>query len=351
MRRLITAILIVLGFASTTSAQTPLEGTSYYLPKTALHFIVQVEKTIYEPGQFAPYAERYMKKSDIVQQPFTTYRIISTKMIPVSVPDTAKHFNLLMDKKHTITKADLDDSGVLLAVNAEGEKVQYPAPFVAAKKPEVLNPKDYMTEDILSVGSSAKMAELCAKEIYDIRDSRSQLSRGQADNMPKDGEQLKLMFQHLDTQEKALLQVFEGITFRDTTETTITFVPTKEIDKQLLFRFSKKLGFTDIDDLGGAPFYISIEDEHTAPKPEMNPEGEKEKKSKEDIGLNVNQPSKIKVSLFEQEKPLASFETYAGQFGTTENLSGELFGKKQTSHIILNPLTGGIDSIQGETLK
>lgn len=349
MKRLITSALLSLIVFTVTSAQAPVAGTAYYLPRTALRFTMLVEKTSYEPGQFSQYADRYMKKTDVVQQPTTTYRIISTQMMPVAIPDTAKRFTLLMDKKYSVAKVDIDDNGVLLAINAEGKKAQKPAAFVPAKKPGILNPKDYMTEEILAAGSYAKMAELCAKEIYDIRDSRNQLSRGQADNMPKDGEQLKLMFANLDTQEQALLQLFDGVTSKDTTETVMTFVPTAEVNKQLFFRFSHKLGFTDIDDLAGAPFYLSIEDEHIAAKPEA-PTVEP-KKPKDDIGLHVNVPGKIKISLFEQEKPLANFETCVGQFGTVENLSGELFGKKQTSRITLNPVTGGIDNIQSETLN
>lgn len=44
-----------------------------------------------------------------------------------------------------------------------------------------------MTEEILIAGSTAKMAELVAKEIYNIRESKNSLTRGQADYMPKDG--------------------------------------------------------------------------------------------------------------------------------------------------------------------
>ena len=41
--------------------------------------------------------------------------------------------------------------------------------------------------------STAKMAELVAKEIYNIRESKNALLRGQADNTPSDGAQLKIM--------------------------------------------------------------------------------------------------------------------------------------------------------------
>ena len=72
-----------------------------------------------------------------------------------------------------------------------------PERFVPAPKQPQPNPNDYMNEDILSAGSTAKMAELTAKDIYDIRESRNQLARGQADFMPKDGTQLRIMMENL----------------------------------------------------------------------------------------------------------------------------------------------------------
>ncbi len=349
MKKLILTSLFIFGGVGFLKAQQPVEGTTYFLPKTAMRFSFLVEKTVYTPGEFAQYAERYMKETDVDFEPSTTYRIIHTSMTPLGVPDSSKQYTLSLNKKYTISDVSLDDNGVLLAVNAKGRKASAPTPYVPGKKPAVLNPKDYMNEDILTAGSSAKMAELCAQEIYDIRDSRAQLSKGKADTMPKDGEQLKLMLNNLDTQEKALLQVFNGVTVKDTMEVVMTFIPQKEANKKLFFRFSQRLGFTDIDDLGGAPYYIIVEDEHTMAN--ADPSLQNEKKEKDDINLNVNVPDKIKVSLYEQERLMASFEFYAAQFGKTENLSGELFGKKQTTQIVLNPITGGIEHLQSESIK
>lgn len=64
-------------------------------------------------------------------------------------------------------------------------------------------------------GSTAKMAELVAKEIYNIRESKNALVRGQADNMPKDGEQLKIMLANLEEQEAAMTEMFSGTLNKD----------------------------------------------------------------------------------------------------------------------------------------
>ena len=47
-----------------------------------------------------------------------------------------------------------------------------------------------------------------AKEIYNIRESKNALLRGQADNMPSDGAQLKIMLDNLNAQEEAMTQMF-----------------------------------------------------------------------------------------------------------------------------------------------
>ena len=185
-RYILSAMALLLGVVAT-SAQQTVTGTTYFLPKTALRFAVTIEKTSYTPGQFAMYATRYLKKTGVALQPTVSYRITDISMVPVGVPDSAKQHTLSLEKKLSITEIDRDESGILLGINAKGHATVLPQPFKPAPKAPQLNPKDYMNEDILSAGSTAKMAELTAKDIYDIRDSRAQLSRGQADFMPKDG--------------------------------------------------------------------------------------------------------------------------------------------------------------------
>ena len=331
-------------FATNAMAQSEAE-TDYYLPKTILHFTVKVEKTQYTPGQFAKYAMRYMRQ-DVGQEAYTTYRIIGIDMQPGAVPDTGKHFKLLLDKKHNIANVTRADNGQLLAINAEAQPATYRRQmFRPAKKTKGTDPKNFMTQDILNAGNTAKMAELTAQEIYDIRDSRSLLAKGQADYMPKDGAQLKLMLANLDEQENGLTQLFTGTVEKDTTWTYLDFTPEKE-GESVLFRFSKRLGVVAADDLAGEPYYIELTDRHTAaPQPEQ-PKNKK-KEDKNDIGLRVNQPDGIKVVVKDYTQQVASYDVQAAQFGTVEPLSGELFGKKQSTRLILDPLTGSIRKIEG----
>lgn len=344
-----TVSLLLCYFVSLACYSQVIEGTSYYLPKTAMKFTLTVEKTQYEPGQFAGYAQRYMKQDDVQLEASTTYRIVDTRMHNIAMPDTAKHFTLSLDKRYTISTVERTDNGQLLAINAEPKRVTEPAPFVPARKPRALNPRDFMNEDMLTAGSTAKMAQLIAQEIYDIRDSRNQLQRGQAEFMPADGQQLRIMMDGLNTQERALRQVFEGTTVKDTTEVTLVFVPTENVDRQLFFRFSRHFGLVDNDDLSGVPYYITV---YTDAKATDDGEAQKkEKKDKDDIGLVVNTPQKVRATLYCENKVVDSYEFNAGQFGGTESLSGALFGKKLTTQIVLNPITGGIETIKEKSLE
>ena len=344
-----TVSLLLCYFVSLACYSQAIEGTSYYLPKTAMKFTLTVEKTQYEPGQFAGYAQRYMKQDDVQLEASTTYRIVDTRMHNIAMPDTAKHFTLSLDKRYTISTVERTDNGQLLAINAEPKRVTEPTPFVPARKPRALNPRDFMNEDMLTAGSTAKMAQLIAQEIYDIRDSRNQLQRGQAEFMPADGQQLRIMMDGLNTQERALRQVFEGTTVKDTTEVTLVFVPTENVDRQLFFRFSRHFGLVDNDDLSGVPYYITV---YTDAKATDDGEAQKkEKKDKDDIGLVVNTPQKVRATLYCENKVVDSYEFNAGQFGGTESLSGALFGKKLTTQIVLNPITGGIETIKEKSLE
>jgi len=325
------------------------EGTVYYLPRTELRFAVMVEKTSYTPGEFAIYAEKYMKMNDVGLQPTETYRIIGLNISSVGGRDTSKCYVAPTDGKHNIQTMDVDDNGVLLAINAEPRSIKQPEKFVASPKPAPLNPRDYMNEDILSAGSSAKMAELCALEIYDIRDSKSLLNKGQADFMPKDGEQLRIMLDNLETQENGLMQLFRGVTVRDTSEVIVNFVPESEIGRKLLFRFSKWMGMTDVDDLGGRPYYISVEDKHSTPSIQDNVLSAKP--AKDNGGIYVNLPGKIRLTLYRGEEQWAAYELYAAQFGRVEQLDSDLFGKKWFTGIVLNPVTGNMESFRSEPAR
>ena len=322
------------------------EGAIYFLPKTAINITIQIEKSTYTPGEFCQYAERYLRMKGVSPTPFVSYRITAIRQEAVAIADTTKGFAVRFDAKTSATNVRLSDDGILLAINAEPKKTITTPAFVPAPRPATINPRQYMSEEILAAGSTAKMAELTAQDIYEIRESRNLLIRGQADNMPQDGEQLKLMLNQLELQDRSLTSLFAGTTLKDTIEQVITIVPTKETERELLFRFSKKLGIVADDDLAGEPYYIRIVNLHAVPMPDGD-----DKKKKMENGVYINVPGKMKVTIFDAVEPIVSTELPAAQFGNIELLSGALFNKRYTTRLWLNPVTGAVERLEADQPK
>ena len=359
MKRYLLAIAFIICQLTLGMAQTQIsdyqpgvtqDGAIYFLPKTALRIHIMVEKTTYKPGDFAPYALRYLRLKDVALEPSTQYRVISIKQTAIGVADTTKRYAVKFNPKTVAANISLSEDGRLLGINADSKDTPKPTLFQSAPKPAPVNPRQFMTEEILAAGSTAKMAELTAREIYDLRENRNLLIKGQADFMPKDGEQMKLMLNHIDTQDRVLSSLFSGVTERDTTEHVLTVTPDGPFDRQVLFRLSQQLGLVEADDYSGAPFYLSIENLETVP-PVDEEAAAKVKKKQYEAGIYVNVPGRLRATIYQGIDVLQTQEHPAAQFGNVELLSGELFNKHYDTHLWLNPVTGSVDRLEAEQPK
>ena len=357
MKRLLLGFSFIICYFSVTLAQTAVstylpgvtpEGAIYFLPKTGIKITILVERTTYAPGELCKYAERYLRIKDASPTPSVSYHITDIRQEAFAVADTSKHYAIEFNAKTVATNVRLSDDGILLTINADPITIPATKPFQASSRPAYVNPRQYMNEETLAAGSTAKMAELIAQDIYEIRESRNLLVRGQADNMPKDGEQLRLMLNQLDKQDQALTSLFTGTTTKDTTEHTITIVPDKASDRLVLFRFSQKLGLLGHDDLAGVPYYYKIEDLKTVPPAEVV---DPKKQKKQAQGIYVNVPGKLCSTISDAQGIVTSAEFPAGQFGNVELLSGALFNKRYTTRLWLNPLTGAVEKIDVDQAK
>lgn len=343
MKKILTMLCLL-----ATGALTYAQDVTYHLPKTAVKISALVEKKSYTPGDLCAYANRFLKKAGIEQEKSVTYRMLDVEMFPVAVPDTSNVYTAHIDQKHNIQKLALSEDNILLGINADATPYAVGKAFTPARKPAALDPFKYLNQDILVVGSKMKMAELCAKEIYDIRESKNELTRGQADYMPKDGEQLRIMLNNLETQEAAIRQLFEGVTVCDTMVVDMVYLPEKEVAEDVAFRFSKYEGVVAADNLSGEPYYITVKDTHSMPE-RITEVGKKA--PKDETGLWVCLPSKINVALSTIRGQSALIEFGAAQFGEVENLNEPLFSKKVNTTIVLNPYNGGIEKIESVPVK
>ena len=320
-------------------------GITYFLPRTCLHITVTAERTVYVPGEFCGYANRFLRLKNVPQNRYEEWEIKGITVTPYGSADKKQAYTIKLKPKTSAPLVSLSADGRLLAINAAAsEPAELSQPSVKKTKAETTNPANFKTEAILAAGSTSKMAELTANEIYDIRENRSLLTKGQADFMPKDGEQLRLMLKELDEQEQALLSLFSGTSSSETHVFTLDYVPAGEVEHHVLFRFSKHLGMVDADDLAGAPFYIDIKDLHTLPAVADLPA--KPKKEIEDVRYVV--PGRAAVSINGSAGEVYAAQIPMSQFGRIEHLGGDLFNKKFTTKVFLSPETGGILKIEGE---
>lgn len=323
------------------------EGVTYCLPKTALRFTVVAEKEVYTPGEYAKYADRYLRLKNVENEAYTRWTIKSIKAEPYGVPDKSKIYNIVLKKRTVAPLVKLTPDGILLAINSDKEVTQLSQLPERKAAEALLNPKDFMNQEILAAGSSAKIAELTAQEIYDIRESRNALIRGEADNTPKDGAQLKLMLDQLSQQEEALNQLFKGYRQSSTEVFSFSITPEQEMSHAVLFRFSEKLGVLGNEDLAGEPVYIDLQSAQDIPEPVMDEKTAK-KKEKMEAGVVYNVPARTSLKVYSPSKVFCQQEVSMGQFGNTEILSNALFDKKNTTQVLFYQNNGGIEKLTAQ---
>ena len=320
--------------------QTP-DGVVYYLPKTAVRIHLLIEKQTYTPGQFARYAEHYLRLKGIQQQEQISQRIVSIELSSFGVRDTSKCYSVRLKGKAETAEIRLSEQGTLLAVN--DEPLALPQPIQPVLNVNPIPPiTPLLSSETLSAGSTAKMAELTAQQIQELQERRQLLATGEADEMPQDEQQLRLMLQQIDQKTSQLMAQFTGTVRRDTTQHVLTLCPEREMKHEVLFRISRRLGLVDSDDLSGVPYYIDLKNLNPAEHPALE--------NKKPTGFFVNVPGMAQLTVSQEDQPLAQFDVPLAQFGFTELRDGDLF-RRYVTHLQLHPATGAVVRQQVEQEK
>ncbi len=316
-------------------------GLSYSLPKTKLVVDVEFTKTTFKAGPYFRYAQNLLGISQSILEDSETYQLDKVSVIPTSVVD--KSTTCMVQFKSALPYIVLSPEGVLSAVNTQPDTTFLtqvsPLPRNFIIEQALQNPQLTQSEETLASGSVGKMAEQAAKQIFRIRESRTELLTGEADNAPKDGAGLKLLIEQMDLQEKRLTALFTGSIQKEKMYKRLSFVPgNDDVNRFVLFRFSKYFGYVNADDLSGEPVYIDLTatDRKTfAPEPK--------KKSKEKPGLAYTISGRGQLTISYRSQPLFQDEFPFTQFGIQANFPAELFSnKKAPAKVVLNPQTGAI---------
>ena len=124
-------------------------GRNLLLAPYSLRLVVVAEKQVYTPGEFSKYADRYLRLSQINQEPYTKWSIKSIDMVPYGVPDPQKVYSIQLKKRTVAPLVGLTSEGILLSINTDGEEEPLPAVPKGNDAPKRLNPRDYMNQEIL----------------------------------------------------------------------------------------------------------------------------------------------------------------------------------------------------------
>lgn len=320
-------------------------GLIYSLPTTHLNIEVEAVKTIRKAGPYYRYADKYLGVRNPITADSETWEIKEVEVSPFGVPD--KDNELLMKFKAGATVfLVLDANGLPLAINTDPEEAVVKRKRNHMADKSILEGTDYanaFTEDMIASESTMKRAETTAAKIFELRESRNDLVSGNADQMPPDGESLKLMLDELNRQEQALTALFTGTTQTETKVFRFDYVPTKDVDGEVAFRVSDINGIVDKDDLSGEPVYLKLT---TTLKGEL-PVDEKGKEKEVPKGaVMYTVPGKADVTLTYRGKTVARQSVEVAQFGVQFGLDPKIFtDKKAPAYVIFNPESGSIKEI------
>ena len=352
MKKFVTALLVAIALPSLAQAQLSAffsgtnEKVTYCLPDTRLEITVEACCITQTPGEFYSYAERYLHIKNAISKASNNWSITSTESSRTGVPNKEKNFTVNLNGS-TAGNIRLNDKGIIESINCVARTdAEDNEPIAKRDTRSSINPTQYMTEEMLQATSTAKMAELTAKEIYTIRESKLAITRGQLENMPSDGAAIALLLQELDKQEKALSEMFIGRTDTVYHRYSFTIDPSSECDttKAVLFRFSRKIGVLDKENLAGEPIYYDLKDLKTVLLPTAE-ELAKSKPTKKE-GIFYNNPGRLKMTIYTKARKFLEQEIPVAQLGTTEILSKDLFKRNSATKVTFDTSTGAIIDIK-----
>ena len=349
--------------ANGTAAQTTQRFTAnkaseyaivYSLPLTALDVTVETSHSVEDPGEFVNYARRHLGISDAIRSPRNTVAIKSITIIPRGVPDPDNRWQIQFKNGSQVSML-MTDAGIPLALNLdEVEQPEVPAlPTAVAPEPTPLQrdaARQAVTLDISRATSAAKKAELTAQRIFELREQRGEIISGNADNMPPDGDAIKVALEELNAQEAALTAMFTGTRQTFTNVNTVTFIPGEsDTSGVVIARISPLEGIVQPNDLSGIPLTLDMTVNERATLP-VNEKGEAKRFPKGGVAYTI--PGTATITLSFNGKKVASQTFPLAQLGVTFGIDPNLFtDKKSPAFVEFSPSTGAITRLDTVTIQ
>jgi hypothetical protein len=318
-----------------------LNGITYSLPKTELNIVITARCTIEKPGPFYQYAERYLATKNIITINNETWQIDNIEIKSNAIADPNRTFQVANDSRGVANNITYTHDNIIAGINIESDM---PNMSDKSENSSFLIPNsslnsDYsaLREEALVSTSIPKMAEMVARQIYQIRESRTALLTADLDQLP-DGDALKTMLAQLDLQETELLAFFVGKTQTYTITKEYRIAPDDDLKQYVIARISTAEGLIESSNVIGEPIYLSIKGTYynaplTDPKKEKAPKG-----------FYFNVPGKAEI-IVEAPESTTQATLPIAQFGYITHLNAAITNNK-TTRITFNPELGTILKIE-----
>lgn len=323
-------------------------GLIYSLPKTVLDITIEAEKEVKKPGEYFKYAKKYLDSDNAIAQTSQQWTLKSITVNVRAVADADERY-LVQFKKGTTPYMYVNDQNFPLAINTEKVyKVEAPVlPEAKSAEPtplETAAATQVISQEMLQSQSSAKRAELAANQIYALRQSRTDLITGQADQMPPDGQAMQLVLDNIAAQEAALTAMFMGTVQHSTDVKTFTIVPDSLGGESIVARLSALNGIVDSDDLSGCPIYVNIEVAERGQLPVNEATGLVKTFPKGGIAYRI--PGKAKVAVEYDGQKVYDKTIDMAQYGVVFGIDPSMItNTKAPAYVVFDPLTGAIKEL------
>ncbi len=322
-------------------------GVIYSLPKTSFEITLLVKRSTFRKGEFYPYAQRYLGIEKPVTEDKIVYTLEDISIINKGIPDKNNSFMVGFRSKALEPFVYLREDGVIVSINANPEpEVLQELKIPQGTAPSV-NPRNYLSQETLMAGSTARQAELVARQIFGLRSSRTDILAGEAENMPPDGNAYKVVMEEINLQEKALTELFAGTEQTEYFTHSYTVIPDEsDIDRRVIARFSEKLGPVDADNLAGEPIYLSLVNKTPKVEMQLSDRDLKRLENKLSDGIVYNVPGKAALTVEFKNRTLANKEVDVAQYGSQDVLARRMFDNgKQPIKVYFYPELGAIRQI------
>lgn len=353
MRYALFALIIALG-ALGSAAQTSQKitagkaneyGLIYTLPVTALDIYIAAEITESHPGEFFNYARRHLGITDAITADSRSAQVTQVVIVPRGVADPSRRY-IAQFKPGQTAFITLSGSDLPLAINSETVAEVAP-PALPEAKAATASPlegdaaRQAVTADMARSASVSKKAELAAQRIFELRETRSDILSGQADNPPADGQAMKIVLDNLAAQEAALTAMFAGVTTSRTEVQRYTLVPdSTDVSDKVIARLSAVDGLIDADNLAGAPITVDIKILEQGKLP-VDEKGEVKTFPKGGVAYAV--PGTALMSVYYNGRRIAQQQLSLAQLGIVFGMNPALFTDKKVPYkAIFDPTTGAV---------